>query len=263
MLTFNELLKEFTSSGIPEAVNFEQMNEILISHHSTAIEGSSLTEEETRLLLSEGLTAKGKPMRDHNMVQDHHAALLFAIGKAKKKEKISGELIRQLSALVMKTTGGIINSAAGTYNSAAGDFRKSAVYVGKRFFMNYQKVPDAVDALCDDINQRLEAVKTPEEIYNLAFDAHFALVSIHPFADGNGRVSRLLMNYILTFHQQPLSVIFTEDKLQYYEALEQSREADDVKFIRDFLYSQQKKYFLLELAKLKTECVIKPRGFCF
>jgi Fic family protein len=271
--TFHKLHEQFIASGIYDAINFEQMNEILISYHSTSIEGSSLTEDETRLLLSEGLTAKGKPLRDHTMVQDHHRALLFILEKARVKEPLSVELLQRISAMVLKTTGSVINSLAGTYNSGEveveaeveieGDFRKSAVYIGKRYFMDFRKVPDAVRSLCDEVNAKNDLVKTVEEIYNLAFDAHFSFVSIYPFADGNGRVSRLIMNYILAFHNQALALIFTEDKQQYFDALEKSRDTDDIQEARDFLYSQQEKYFIRELDKFHQEPKVKLGGFCF
>ena len=62
---------------------------------------------------------------------------------------------------------------------------------------------------------------------SVSFRRPFFLVSIHPFADGNGRISRLLMNYILSYHQLPLATIFKEDKLEYYQALEASCPQDD------------------------------------
>jgi len=227
------------------------MNNILISHHSTAIEGSSLTEDETRLLLTEGLTAKGKPFVDHNMVKDHHAALLETIKIAEKKEKITPGMIQKMSALVMKTTGGEINSVGGTYNSALGDWRKSMVYVGTRYFSDYQKVPAQVKTLCDELNAKNNSLTTDIDIYNLSFDAHFGLVSIHPFADGNGRVSRLLMNYILAYHKRPLAIIFQEDKQEYFDSLEKTRKNDDIRFFYDFMYAQQEKYYRHEMGKIQ------------
>jgi len=247
---FINLLESFKASNIPEALNFDRMNEILISHHSTAIEGSSLTEDETRLLLTDGITAKGKSLLDHNMVTDHHKALLGTIKLARNSQPMSAEALQQLSATVMLSTGGVINASAGSYDSSKGDFRKSMVYVGTRYFANYQKIPGEVDVLCRHINKRISIVQTTEDIYNLAFDSHFGLVSIHPWADGNGRVSRLLMNYILAYHRQPLAIIFTEDKVDYFRALESSRETENLQPFRDFMFCQQIKYFQQELKKL-------------
>lgn len=108
-----------------------------------------------------------------------------------------------------------------------------------------------MDKLCTNINKRINTVRTITDIYDLVFVTQFYLVSIRPFADGNGRVSRLLMNYILAYHKQPLATIFAENKVMYYEALEKSREAAAIHLspIRTFLYLQQAKYLTLEINK--------------
>ncbi|MDR3059848.1 MAG: hypothetical protein LBU84_17140 [Prevotella sp.] len=140
----DQFLKLLESLNLSDVLNYELINEALISHHSTAIEGSSLTVEETILLLTEGITAKGKPVVHHNMVTDHQAALEWILEQAKSKRDVTPEFIQKLSSLVLKTTGGIINAMAGSYDSSKGDFRKSNVYVGPRYFLSYQKVEQAV-----------------------------------------------------------------------------------------------------------------------
>lgn len=264
-MTFEELLHKFNELHITDAIGYERMNEIFISHHSTAIEGSSLTEEESRLLIEDGITAKGKPLYDHNMVKDHFDALEFVVGKAKKKQKLTPQFIQEISAHVMRSTGSIINATAGSYDSSKGDWRKSAVHVGTRYFINYQKVEREVAKLCEELNKRIDTVSSPREIYQLAFDAHFYLVSIHPFADGNGRTSRLLMNYILAYHNLPLATIFAEDKQDYYHALEESRNAEEASLapIRQFLFSQQEKYLRQEIEKYEKADRQKDMDFRF
>lgn len=254
MDSFLNLLHEYKQLRLDDVIDYRLMNEILISHHSTGIEGSSLTEMESRLLITEGITAKGKPLQDHNMVKDHQDALVWMLKIAGKKKAITPDLIQQIAAQVMKSTGSVIHAAAGSYDSSKGDFRKSNVYVGDRYFVSYQKVETEVGKLCRKLHTELQNVTTEEEIYDLAFDAHFYLVSIHPFADGNGRTSRLLMNYILAYHNQPLAMIFKEDKQTYFEALEKSRQDNtiDLAPIRQFLYSQQEKYLRNEIRKYQT-----------
>lgn len=206
-------------------------------------------------MIVDGITAKGKPLYDHNMVKDHFEALRFIVEEAKKKREITPVFIQEISVHVMRTTGGIIYSSAGDYDSSKGDWRKSSVHVGDRYFVNYQKIEREVTRLCEILNQRIKQVQTLDSIYQLAFDAHFYLVSIHPFADGNGRISHLLMNYILSYHQLPLATIFKEDKLEYYQALEascpQDDEEPDLCPIRDFMSAQQMKYLSMEIKKYK------------
>ena len=97
-MTFETTLEKFISLNIQDTVNFEMMNEILISHHSTAIEGSTLTEAESRMLILDGLTAKGKPITDHLMMQDHYNALAEIVKLAKEKRKITPEFIQKINS---------------------------------------------------------------------------------------------------------------------------------------------------------------------
>ncbi len=216
------------------------------------------------MLIVDGITAKGKPLYDHNMVKDHFEALRFIVEEAKKRREITPVFIQEISARVMHTTGSIIHASAGDYDSSKGNWRKSSVHVGDRYFVNHQKVEREVTRLCEILNQRIKQVQTPDAIYQLAFDAHFYLVSIHPFADGNGRTSRLLMNYILSYHQLPLATIFKEDKLEYYQALEASRPKDDEEPdlgpIRNFMFAQQMMYLSIEIKKYKQA---EKRGMRF
>ena len=259
-MSIQPLLEQFYELKLKEAVNFELMNEIFISHHSTAIEGSSLTEEESRLLIVDGITAKGKPLYDHNMVKDHFGALRFIVEEARKKREITPVFIQEISAHVMRTTGSIIHSSAGDYDSSKGDWRKSSVHVGDRYFVNYQKIEREVTRLCEILNQRIKQVQTPDSIYQLAFDAHFYLVSIHPFADGNGRTSRLLMNYIqFCYHLFPAK-IFKEDRADYILSLQQAQDDETNQPFLDFMAVQLKKSLSLEIQKYKAS---HDKGFSF
>jgi Fic family protein len=252
-MTFEIVLDKFRSLHIENSLNFDMMNEILISHHSTAIEGSTLSEEESRILVLNGLTAKGKPLNDHLMMKDHYNALGEIVELSKEKRVINPEFIRKINANVMKNTGGIFNTASGNFDSSKGDWRKVNVYAGTRSFVSYQKVEAMVRILCDDVQKRIVSVNTAKEIYDLAFEAHFSLVSIHPFADGNGRTSRLLMNYILAYHKMPLAIVFKEDRLEYIHVLEESRKQETTEPFKNFMYDQQRKYLQKEIDKAQQQ----------
>jgi Fic family protein len=78
------------------------------------------------------------------------------------------------------------------------------------------------------------------------------LVSIHPFGDGNGRISRLLMNYILAYFDLPLTIVFKEDRIKYIDALEASRNNEQITIFFKFMFAQYKKFIKKELKILKS-----------
>ncbi len=122
----------------------------------------------------------------------------------------------------------------------------------KNIFLDYKKVPDLVVEFISNINTKLGQNLDDDDVLNLASDAHYNLVNIHPFADGNGRLSRLIMNYILMYFNQPFVKIFTEDRLEYIDALNKTEENEDLKIFRDFTSSQQIKFFKNEIEKFQN-----------
>lgn len=240
-----------------QVLNLGEFNLMAITGHSTRIEGSTLTLQETITLLEKGITAKGKPLMHHQMAVDHHDALLFIIESAKRKLPITAEFIQQIAAKVMRQTGKSVNSALGETSESKGNFRKVNVSAGGRFFVNYDKVLPFVISLTSKLSERLPKAKTTEEIHTLAFIAHFDLVSIHPFTDGNGRVSRLLMNYIQAYHQQPLTIVKAESKTDYIQALEQSREQQSTQPIVSFLANQHLDWLIDLQTKFKQASQVK------
>lgn len=245
-----KLKEKYTHLSKDDDFDFDKFNQFAIVHHSNSIEGSTLTKEETFLLLDEKLTPKNKPLEHTFMAIDHFDALKFVLKLASEKKEISVDILQKISAKVMKNTGTIVSSMAGDFNSSKGDFRKVTVRAGVSTFMDYQKVPKRIHELIEYLNKEIKKVATFEAIYNLAFDVHFQLVSIHPFADGNGRVSRLLMNYIQAFHKQPLTIVFKEDKLEYYNTLVETREKKDITIFRNFMFCQAEKFFLEKITEL-------------
>ena len=90
-------------------------------------------------------------------------------------------------------------------------------------------------------------VKTFDQKCELAFEAHYRLVSIHPFADGNGRTSRLLMNYLLVMFDLPIFYVFKSSSISYIQALERARETDNDEVFYQFMYRQYQKFIEKEL----------------
>ncbi len=128
--------------------------------------------------------------------------------------------------------------------------RLAQVYVDKKYFPQFSKVLQLLEKLVMLVNDKIDLV-TGIETFKLAADVHYNLVNIHPFADGNGRTSRLLMNYIQLYHKEPLIKIFTEDRAEYIDILNETEEKENPDIFRDFICRQQIKFFEAELDKFK------------
>jgi len=255
------LLDQYRSLELSTIVDYDKFNHYAITHHSTQLEGSTLTEIETNLLLDEGKTPKGKPLLHSLMVKDHYEALQFVLKESKKERAITLDFIQQINAEVLKSTGAKYNTPLGEVNGAEGEFRKGNVRAGNRYFATYDKVPALTTALCKKAQEALPLASHTEQQLNLSFDAHFDLVSIHPFYDGNGRTARLLMNYIQARFHLPLSIVFFEDKVDYIEALEQSRKQESLLPFREFMLEQYEKYLQVEIDRyLESKRPPKPGG---
>ncbi len=241
--------KKYLKLNIHNTLNYEKFFMISIIYHSTKIEGCSLTETDTKVLLDKDITAKGKPLKDHLMVKDHYNAFLYLKDQAKNKRKLSIEFIQETCSILMQNTGETIKSIGGTFDTSKGELRLAQVYVDKKYFPDFKKVPDLLKKLIENVNNKLDSLNNDNEILKLSADLHYNLVNIHPFGDGNGRLSRLFMNYVLMYHNQPYVKIFTEDRAEYIDSLNETEEKEDLSVFRNFICMQQNKFFKLEMEK--------------
>lgn len=257
-----QLYQEFQKLGISESVDYDKYYLYSLITHSTAIEGSTLTEVETQMLFDEGLTANGKPLVYHLMNEDLKNAYELAKDEAKRKISVTAEFLQRLNAALMRTTGTTYNVMGGSFDSSKGDFRLCGVTagIGGWSYMNYLKVPVKVEEFCNVLQQRQNAVETLREQYELSFNAHLNLVTIHPWVDGNGRTARLLMNYIQFCHNLFPTKVFIEDREEYILSLRQSQEEENNRYFLDFMFGQLKKSLLLEIEKFNAS---QKKGFSF
>lgn len=225
------LLERHKELGISDQIDYEKFYLYSIITHSTAIEGSTVTEVEAQLLFDEGITAKGKPLIEQLMNLDLKAAYDYGRIWIKRHEDITVESLVTLAARVMARTGGEYNSLGGSFDASKGELRKLNVTAGAggRSYMNWMKVPMKLKAFCDELNKRRKAVDKCDKaaVYELSFWAHYELVTIHPWADGNGRTSRLLMNLLQMEYDVLPTKVFKEDKAEYIQALIDTRKTED------------------------------------
>lgn len=229
----------------------QQLSQVMVSAHSTMIEGSRVTVlEALDFLLGEApALGSGKPLEGYDMLADHARALDLVLTRADAQQLPGPTFLRELAAAVMHSTGRVTHTALGTVDPAQGDLRRNNVFIaGATSFPNAQKVPALVAAFMKELRERMPATVTLRAQLELAFEAHQRLVSIHPFNDGNGRTSRLLMNYVQRYYGQPLTIVFREDRQVYFDVLEQSRVAEDLTVFSQFMLGQHGKSLAYQLA---------------
>lgn len=237
------VLDEYKQLGIAEQIDYDKFYLYSLITHSTAIEGSTVTEIENQLLFDEGISAKGRTMQEQLMNLDLKKAYEQAIRLAKLHTDFSVEMLKELSSIVMKNTGNQYNTVQGSFDASKGDLRLVNVTAGAggKSYLNYAKVPSKLTTFCQEMNKRRWVLVDSKDIleqYLLSFDAHFQLVTIHPWADGNGRMSRLIMNYIQFEFGLVPSKVKKEDKAEYIQALVESREQDNTLPFREFMLQE-------------------------
>jgi Fic family protein len=231
-------------------VDMRKFTYYAITYHSTAIEGSTLTEGQVYNLLDQDIPATNKPFSEQQMVIDHQKALVYTLNRASKKQPLVEPFIQEIGGMVVKNTGSIYNTALGAFDSTRGDYRLVNVHAGAQTFPNYSKVPDLMKSFVADFNKRISEAKTFQQKCEAAFYAHFQFVSIHPFADGNGRTSRMIMNYILACFDLPIFYVYKSNRISYIQALEKARETGNIQPFYSFMFGQYKKFLEKEIKML-------------
>ncbi len=187
-----------------------QAFDIEYTYESNKIEGNTLTLQETALVVEKGLTIGGKTLNEHLEVINHTHAIDFIKEIAKGNEPITERLICELHRLILK----------GIDERNVGKYRDVAVMISgaKHVPPPPYNVPLQMEQLIAFYSENKDTLHP----IVLSAEVHERLVTIHPFIDGNGRTSRLLMNLILLQNGYPFAILKgdTESRLKYYNALE-------------------------------------------
>ena len=193
--------------------------DIELTYTSNALEGNTLTRNETAIVLEKGITVRGKPLKDHLEATGHRDALAYVRSLATTADPVREADIRNIHRLVLQK---IEPEEAGRYSN------HQRVIAGSDLVL---PSPAEIPSRMGDFGDWLRAVPP---VPTTAFDAHERLVTIHPFSDGNGRTARLLMNLLLLKAGYPPVVIRPEDRPEYLDALDATREHDRTAY-HDFM----------------------------
>lgn len=212
----------------------EQKLRIESNYHTNAIEGNSLTLGETRSLILHGLTAHGKPMRDHLDIEGHDDAVKAIERAVNEEEELTEVFIRNLHRVLLKepyrvpatTPDGKQTTrliTIGEYKTTPNNVITST---GETYYFSPpEQVKQEMSDLID--RYRLQEAKREHPMI-IATTFHYRLVRIHPFDDGNGRMARLLMNLILIKHGYTVAIVQQESRHRYLRGLERADQTEDL-----------------------------------
>ena len=203
-------LDSFRPFSIDLVTNLNKWFKIELTYTSNAIEGNTLSKAETTLVVEKGHTIEGKTIQEHLEAVNHAQAFDWVMQRINTtRQDITENTILDIHQLILQR---IVDNQAGRYRTVPVRIAGSRVILP-----NAMKVPE----LMSDFVLWLKSSK-----YNsltVAIDAHFKLVSIHPFIDGNGRTARLLMNLLLMQTGYPPAIIRKEERRQYIDSIEKAQ----------------------------------------
>ncbi len=206
-----------------------------MAYSSNALEGNSLTETETKIVIEDGITIGGKPVRDHLEALGHSEAYDLLFRLAKNKE-ITEANVKELHRLFYYRIDA----------KQAGKYRKRRVIITGTDFI--PPAPERIPDLMESFIAGLSEARAKHHPVEFCAIIHKELVTIHPFIDGNGRVARLLMNLALLQAGYPLAIIPPILRRDYLDTLNKTHKGNDgpfITFIAGVCYESTKEYLRL------------------
>ena len=231
------------------------------NYHSNALEGNTLTLGETRSLIMHGLTANGKPMRDHLDIEGHDHAIKAIEDAVVRDLALNGTFIRDLHKVLLKkpykmkalTPDGQLTRrliSIGQYKSQPNNVETTTGEI--HYYTPPEQVQSAMTDLVDWYRAREAGAEHPIVV---AATFHYRFVGIHPFDDGNGRMARLLMNLILIRHGYTLAIIDRQERGRYIREIEDAAKTDSLSHFIDFIASCCEYTLRLHLSAARGESI--------
>jgi Fic family protein len=210
------------------------------TYNSNAIEGNTLTLQETDLVINRGLTIGNKTLKEHFEALNHKDGINYLYDFVRKKKKLDEQVLLEIHRLILKN----IN------HFDAGHYRRENVMITGAVHLppSAVKVPRLMAEFMEWYYQNKNKLSVPV----LAAWVHYKIVYIHPFIDGNGRTARLVMNLILLQHGYPPAVILNVDRLKYYRVLKEADREHYGAFL-DFTGRSIERSLMIYLNALKSK----------
>lgn len=242
---YDDLLKKYNSIIVSsfDSSDFKNYNEILFSAHSCGLEGNSFSVDETRELKEKGyaVNLNNKSMLEAFELLDHFKAYSYMM------EHIE----HPLNEIYLKKLHEILTKNTISYKGyIPGEYSKTQMAAGDTIFVDTKKAIKNMPKLLDSFNQALIEKKTHPVELSAIF--HKMFIYSHPFPDGNGRLGRLISNFILEKYNHPHIIILKEKRKDYIEALKASEKHNSMIPIITFFYNTSCKRMENEISKKKN-----------
>jgi Fic family protein len=235
--TLNQKIEQFRPISLELLTQIKAYFRIGLTYSSNAIEGNTLTETETKIVLEDGLTIAGKPLKDHYEAAGHSEAYDLVFELAKKKSISEKDIVNIHKLFYYRID-----------KNNAGSYRKIPVIITGTDYV--PPAPSKVPDLMKSFVKKIPAIKIKHHPVEVAALLHKELVNIHPFIDGNGRTARLLMNLYLFQSGYPITIIPPILRSDYIALIKKSQtgkknDSDFINFITCMVYESAKDYLRL------------------
>lgn len=231
----------------------KKLYDVRFTYNSNAIEGNTLTQSETALVLETGITIGGKTLREHLEVIGHKDAIDYIETLAQQETAIAESEIKQIHNLILRS---IAPEEAGRYRQL--DVKAAGTdYVYPPHYL----LPDLMTQFVTWLNSTEAKTEHP---LAYAAEAHLRFVSIHPFRDGNGRTGRLLMNLLLLRAGYPIVVISNQTRKTYIDAIVDAQQNNnDIDQLLELMVDAAQNSLIETLQILATASESRGRGLPF
>ncbi|EKU99510.1 hypothetical protein Lepto7375DRAFT_1565 [Leptolyngbya sp. PCC 7375] len=227
----------------------KQLFDVRFTYNSNAIEGNTLTQSETQLVLEKGITVGGKTLQEHLEVVGHRDAIDYVESLAQQDTIIGEWEIRQIHSLLFMV---IDRAEAGRYRQL--DIKAAGTeYKYPPHYLLPELMAEFVDWLNSEVAQQMHPI-------DYAAEVHCRFVGMHPFRDGNGRMGRLLMNLLLLRLGYPVVVLRNERRAEYIDSLVQAQQQDSVVAFQELILEAAKDSLVEVLQVIVTATENQNKG---
>lgn len=211
---------------------------LTITNQTLVLDGLAMTEFQIAQLIEYDRATPNRSFSEQLLTFDFYNTLQYVLNVSTLELPVTPEFIKQIASMVMKNTGKNVYSNWGNINTANGDYRKTPARIISNICPDQQLISRMMISMCEETNREIVRAVSLEDQLKAAFNLHYKLLRIQPFGEGNFRVAILMMNYVLSMFNVPMSTVFKTDEARYNLLLDQLLKLDKVVPFQRFMNVQ-------------------------